>query len=208
MWTKSMLSSSYGCKTQLLWAQLQQHQRGTCHVQGCSPSPCCRSLTPGPKEPCCTLGVSVSELKMQEAMNTVLLCKAGHSIWKQNSIHFSHISFKSHSKLVNLNDCIRAWATLIRCLMWTFTHSVIYVSTHPPNIWVERCACTRPAAQQHHIISFVNIHPHRERFSVRNFTLSISVQMHLTTFFSDRKQLLWVDLSLLHFQAPSSAHSN
>lgn len=165
-------------------------------------------LTPSLKEPCCTLGVSVSELKMQEAMNTVLLCKAGHSIWKQNSIHFSHISFKSHSKLVNLNDCIRAWATLIRCLMWTFTHSVIYVSTHPPNIWVELCACTRPAAQQHHIISFVNIHPHRERFSVRNFTLSISVQMHLTTFFSDRKQLLRVDLSLLHFQAPSSAHSN
>lgn len=165
-------------------------------------------LTPGPKEPCCTLGVSVSELKMQEAMNTVLLCKAGHSIWKQNSIHFSHISFKSHSKLVNLNDCIRAWATLIRCLMWTFTHSVIYVSTHPPNIWVELCACTRPAAQQHHITSSVNIHPHRESFSVRNFTLSISVQMHLTTFFSDRKQLLRVDLSLLHFQAPSSAHSN
>lgn len=110
MWTKSVLSSSYGCKTLLLWAQLQQHQRGTCHVQGCSPSPCCRSLTSGLKQPCCTLGISVPDLKMQEPMNTVLPYKAGHSIWGQNSTHFSHISFKIHSKLVNLNDRIHAQA--------------------------------------------------------------------------------------------------
>lgn len=43
-------------------------------------------------------------------MNTVLPYKAAHSIWGQNSTHFSHISFNIHSKLVNLNDCIHAWA--------------------------------------------------------------------------------------------------